>query len=111
VDLSPDGSRIAALTKPTGPVSILSLRDKTTSEIHVKRWTNLHAVHWTADGKGLFVGVGFGPGKLLYLDSAGNANPLWEHASPFLSTPSPDGRHLAIADHTMDRNLWMLEDF
>ena len=110
-DLSPDGSRIAALRRPAGPISILSLRDKTSSEIHVKNRTNLHAIHWAADGKALFVGTGFGPGTLLHVDLSGNANVVWDHASPFLSSPSPDGRHLAIADHTMDRNLWMMEDF
>lgn len=111
VDLSPDGSRIALMMRPTGPISLLSLRDKTTSEIQVKHWTSLHAIHWAADGKGLFVGSGSGPGTLLYVDLLGNAKILWQHASPLLSTPSPDGRYLAIADHTMDRNLWMIENF
>ena len=111
VDLSPDGARIAALTSPAGPISVLSLGHKTIVEIHLKKWTNLHAIHWAADGKGLFVGTGSVPGTLLYVDLLGNAKILWEHASPFLSSPSPDGRHLAIADHTMDRNLWMVENF
>jgi hypothetical protein len=33
------------------------------------------------------------------------------YASPFLSAVSPDGHYLAIADYTMDRNLWMMENF
>jgi Tol biopolymer transport system component len=111
VDLSPDGSRIAALMSPAGPISVVSLGHKTVVEIHVKKWTNLHAIHWAAHGKGLFVGTGSEPETLLYVDLLGNAKILWEHASPLLSSPSPDGRHLAIADHTMDRNLWMMENF
>jgi hypothetical protein len=55
--------------------------------------------------KGLFVGTGSGAGTLLYVDLFGNAKTLWEHLSSLLSSPSPDGRHLAIADHTMDRNF------
>jgi len=69
------------------------------------------AIHWAADGKALFVNTGSGLGTLLYVDLLGNAEILWEHASPVLSSPSPDGRYLAIADHTMDRNLWMMENF
>jgi serine/threonine protein kinase len=111
VDLAPDGEEIAALKHPGGPIYLLSLRSKLMSEIRVKHWTNLRSVRWAADGKGLFVGAGLGPGTLLYVDLAGNASRLWEHASPLLSIASPDGRHLAIADHTMDRNLWMMEDF
>jgi serine/threonine protein kinase len=115
VALSPDGSRIACLMSPVGPISVLSLGDKTIAEIHVKQWTNLHAIHWAADGKGLFLGsgsvIGSGRGTLLYVDLFGNAKILWEHASPLLSSPSPDGRHLAIADHTTDQNLWMMENF
>jgi serine/threonine protein kinase len=111
VDLSPDGSRIAALMSPTGPISVLSLEHETITEIRVKKWTNLHAIHWAANGNALFVGTGSGPGALLYVDLLGNAKMLWEHASPLLSSPSPNGRYLAIADHTMDRNLWIMENF
>ena len=110
-DLSVDGSRIAALKSPTSPISIVNLYDKTTTTIAVKNWSNLRSLRWAADGKGLFVGAGFSPGSLIYIDLAGNANMLWPHASPFRSSPSPDGRHLAVTDHTMDRNLWMIENF
>jgi hypothetical protein len=111
VDLSADGSHIAALKSPTSPISILTLPGKTTTPVAVNDWSNLHSLRWAADGKGLFVGAGFGPGTLLYVDLAGNAMVLWPHASPFRSAPSPDGRHLAISDHTMDRNLWMMDNF
>jgi serine/threonine protein kinase len=111
IDLSPDGRRLAALRNPGGSISVLFLGSGATSEIHVNRWTNLHSVHWAADGKGLFVGAGSVFGTLLHVDLAGHANVLWTHASPLLSTASPDGRYLAIADHTMERNMWMVENF
>jgi DNA-binding winged helix-turn-helix (wHTH) protein len=111
VDLSPDGRRLAALREPDGSISVLALRTGTMSEIQVNGWTNLHAVHWAADGNSLFVGAGLEPGTLLNVDLAGNAHVVWTHVSPLLSTASPDGRYLAIADHTVDRNIWMIENF
>jgi len=76
VDLAPDGSHVAALMSPTGPISVLSLGDETITEIHVKTWTNLHAIRWAANGNALFVGTGSGPGTLLYVDLLGNAKIL-----------------------------------
>jgi serine/threonine protein kinase/DNA-binding winged helix-turn-helix (wHTH) protein len=111
IALSEDGSRIAALKSASSPISIVTVQGQATTQIAVKAWSNLHSLHWAADGKGLFVGAGFGPGTLLYVDLAGNASMLWPHTSPFRSTPSPDGHHLAISDHTMDRNLWTMENF
>ena len=110
LDLSPDGTKIVGLKSPADSIFLLSIRDKTTTKIRVKGWNNLHSVRWDANGKGFIVGSGFGP-DLLYVDVVGNAEGVWEHASPFLSAVSPDGHYLAIADHTMDRNLWMMEHF
>lgn len=111
LDLSPDGRQIAGLKGPADSISVLPLRGGTISKLRVKGWTNLHSVRWAADGKGFLVVSGAEPGILLHVDHAGNARILWEHASPALLAASPDGHHLAIADHTMDRNLWMMENF
>ena len=111
LDLSPDGTKIVGLKSPADSLFLLSIRGKTTRKIRVKGWNNLHSVRWDANGNGFFVGSGFGPANLLYVDLAGNAKVLWEHASPVLSAVSPDGHYLAVADHTMDRNLWMIENF
>ena len=111
LDLSPDGTKIAGLKGPADSISVLPLRGGTTSKLRVKGWTNLHSVRWAADGNGFLVGSGPEPGILLHVDHAGNARVLWEHASPVLLAVSPDGHHLAIADHTMDRNLWMMKNF
>ena len=111
IDLSPDGTKIAGLRSPGDGIFVLSLGPRGGSTLRVKGWTNLHSVRWSADGKGYFVGSGFGPGTLLHVDLAGNAKVLWEHASPLLLAVSPDGHRLAIADNTIDRNLWMMENF
>jgi hypothetical protein len=111
LDLSPDGSRIAAIRGPSSPIYILPLGGRATeAELRVKGWSNLRSLNWAADGKGLFVGAGAG-GTILHVDLRGNATVLQKNA--FLSgvKASPDGRHLAIPEYRHDRNLWMLEDF
>ena len=108
-DLSVDGSRIAALKSPTSPISIVNLYDKTTTTIAVKNWSNLRSLRWAADGKGLFVGAGFSPGKSYLYRSRRKREYALASRVAFSSSPSPDGRHLAVTDHTMDRNWWIRE--
>jgi Tol biopolymer transport system component len=112
LDLSPDGTRIAAIRGPASPIYIVSLRSGAISEVKVKGWRYLSSLNWAADGTGLFVVAGpQSDGTLLYVDFQGRSNVLWKHVLPFSSMASPDGRHLAIPDHTVPRNLWMMEDF
>jgi Tol biopolymer transport system component len=115
LELSPEGTRIAATRSPTGPIYILPLRGKATQEIHVKGWSNLLYVNWTPDGKGLFVSASNQFGKvILHVDFQGNAHVLWESpggSGETTARPSPDGRHLAMSSWTMDGNMWMMEDF
>jgi serine/threonine protein kinase len=112
LDLSPDGTRIAAIRGPASPINILSLGGEATSEVRVMGGRYLSSLNWAADGKGLFVVAGpESDGTLLYVDFGGRSNVLWKHVLPFSSMASPDGRHLAIPDHTVPRNLWMMEDF
>ena len=111
VDLSPDGSRIAAIRGPSGPIYILPLSGRATeAQLRVKGWSNLRSLNWAADGNSLFVGAG-GDGTILHVDLDGNATVLQKNAFLFGVKASPDGRHLAIPEHTMDRNLWLLENF
>jgi serine/threonine protein kinase len=112
LDLSQDGARMAAIRTPAAPISIVSLRGEATREIRVKGWTNLRSLNWAANGMGLFVSAGrMGEATLLYVDLQGNATVLWEHAGVDGAPASPDGRHLAIPSHTIDSNVWMIEDF
>jgi len=111
LDLSPDGTRIAAIRGPLSPIYIFLLRGREPqTELRVKGWSNLRSLNWAADGDSLFVGAG-GDGTILHVDLRGNATVLRKNA--FLSgvKASPDGQRLAIPEHTMDRNLWMLENF
>jgi serine/threonine protein kinase len=110
VDVSPDGTRISAITSPAGPIYIRSLRGGAENQIHVKGWSNLRSLTWAANGNSFFVGTG-GDGTLLHVDFRGNATVLQKDTLSFCVRAAPDGRHLAVAQHTMERNLWMMENF
>ncbi len=116
VDLSPDGTRIAAIRNPAGPIHILSLRGQAPQEIRLKGWKNLLSVSWSADGRGLFVSNGpQGRAVLLHVDLQGNAQVLWRNygdaGDGSGALPSPDGRHLAMLDSATESNIWMMENF
>ena len=114
MDLSPDGTRIAAIRDPRGPIFILSLRGEPTREVRPRGWQNLLSVAWAADGKGLFVFDGpSGKAVLLHMDLEGNAQVLWRSngdAGGSGPLPSPDGRHLALLDSVTESNVWMMEN-
>jgi serine/threonine protein kinase len=117
LDISPDGTQVAAIRDPKGPIELFSLTNhRVVQAIKVKGWSNLRAVNWAADGKGLYVvsvsGNGYArEGKLLYVDLNGNAHELSEHGSVQGLSASPDGRHLAWARPTTSSNIWMMENF
>jgi serine/threonine protein kinase len=112
-ELSPDGTRYAAITSPGGPIYIFSLRGQATEVIKVKGWSNsLQTLYWAADGKGLFViSSSNREGVLLYVDLFGNVHKLRDHVALGDSPVSPDGRHLAFMSQTADRNMWTMENF
>lgn len=115
LDLSPDGSHIAAIRTLAGPIYILSLRGEVVKQFQVKGWSNLLSLIWAADGKGLFITSGIRTGReVLHVDLQGNAHALWENtggSAETLAHPSPDGRHLALDGWTTNGNIWMMENF
>jgi len=47
------------------------------------------------------------------VDLQGNARVLWQQRG-LLETygvPSPDGRHLTMLGHTLNGNVWLIENF
>jgi serine/threonine protein kinase len=114
VGLSPDGTRIAAIRSPEGPIHILSLRGQASHKFTLKGWNNLQSLSWDAEGTGLFVSNGIQRGVvLLHVDLQGNAQVLWKNHGYNSTTalPSPDGRHLAILGSTWEGNMWMMQNF
>lgn len=115
LDLSPDGTRVAATRTAAGPIYILSLDGHILQQVHVKGWSNLESFTWNANGTALFVTAGIRNGKeVLHVDLQGNAHILWESAGGSGDTearPSPDGRHLAFHGWTTSGNMWLMQDF
>jgi DNA-binding winged helix-turn-helix (wHTH) protein/Tol biopolymer transport system component len=58
LDLSPDGTRIAALPSPKGPLQVLHLNGEPTEEIRLKDWHSMHTVNWASNGKTLLLWSG-----------------------------------------------------
>jgi len=113
-DVSPDGTRLAVSGNPKGPIHILSLRGQPAQIIPGQNFKNMGSFFWAADGKGLYVTDTVRGGSVLsYLDLHGNTHVLWENLGGEWTwgLPSPDGRHLAILSSTMNRNMWIMENF
>ncbi len=114
-ELSPDGTRVAVIPSPDGPIYVLSLRGQATRQVHVKGWSNLGWLSWAADGKNLFVFSGNRQERaLLHVDLQGNAHFLWQNPGAYgeaAAVPSPDGRHLAMSGRTLNSNIWIIENF
>jgi Tol biopolymer transport system component len=73
-----------------------------------KTLRNLSGVVWAADGRGWYVSVRDGArGLLLYVDLEGRILArLTESMGPSYAVPSPDGRHVAFMDWTINANVW-----
>jgi serine/threonine protein kinase len=115
--LSPDGSRIAYVTKQ-GQIEMMSLNDRVWHEISLPAsWQQLQTAAWAADGKSLFVTC-WQPDSsdLLQVKLNGKVTRLWHNghsqwqwvANPL---PSPDGKYLALQVRAWDSNVWLLENF
>lgn len=112
--LSPDGTRLVTSRGAEGPIQILSLRRRPTQTVPLKGLNNLRLLGWTWDGNGLFVVSGIKNGTVLqHVDLHGNAHTLWKCGGGQQCdwSPSPDGRHISIADRKMSANFWMMENF
>ena len=74
----------------------------------IKTLRNLSGVVWAADGRGWYVSVlGANRGLLFYVDLKGRVlTNLMESMGPSYAVPSPDGRHVAFTDWTINANVW-----
>src|SRR5262249_51988498 len=68
-DISPDGTRLAAITGPDEPILTLDLAKPETLLIPTAQLHEKELVSWAADGRGLFVTHGVkGGSELVYMD-------------------------------------------
>jgi hypothetical protein len=111
--LSPDATRIVIIQITTGNLYLLNLKTQALQHILVKHWSDLVSLDWTADGTGLFMSSLHAGAVLLHVDLHGNAHVLWERGGGFelWAIPSPDGKHVAMPAHSLNVNVWMMENF
>jgi Tol biopolymer transport system component len=113
-DISPDGTRLAAITGAEDPIRILDLSKRMTVLIPSEQLHEKQEVSWAADGHSLFVTHGVkGGSELVHLDFQGQFQSLWKNSGgyPPRGLPSPDGRQLAIRSSSESSNMWMMENF
>ena len=117
--LSPDGSRIAAVTDSTAPaqIQLLDLKDSTNRILVVRSpRTRILQANWTADGNSL-VASGFEEPNsfIVHIELDGSVHTVFNVGKDhiLLSPPlaSPDGRYLAFNRLTWESNAWLLENF
>jgi len=113
-ELSPDGTHVAFLPSPDGPIEVLSLKGEPSRKISPNGRTTIASIAWTADGRGLFIFSGSNTVMtLIQVDLDGQRHVLWNPRTRLLSAavPSPDGRHLVISQQIISGNIWVIENF
>ena len=113
-EISPDGTRLAAVRGPVGPIqNPLPARPADTGP--AGEGFEKHAVIELGSGRKGAVCLEWHKGgtKLLHVDLQGNSKVLWKSDTGVYNSvrPSPDGRHLAIQASTTNSNMWMMENF
>jgi eukaryotic-like serine/threonine-protein kinase len=120
-NVSPDGSRLAVVqpgeSKYKGRIELLTIRDHAWHEVPVEAgWGDLQSIAWAPDANGFFAASWQLPASfnLLHVTPNGEVKPLLPYGHRQWMTnpmPSPDGKYLAFEAHTLDSNVWMLENF
>jgi Tol biopolymer transport system component len=115
-DLSPDGSQVAMLLPTEGNhIRLLPIAGGAPRDLIVNGWSGFfNGPDWSPDGKGFYVqNLSPRSATLLYVDLNGHASAVWEQKGSVATwgIASPDGRHLAILNNTVDSNVWMIENF
>jgi hypothetical protein len=118
-NVSPDGAHLAlvkaAQQRYNARIELLSLRDGTWRELLVDpRWGALQSVAWAGNG---FFASFWGPPdsyNLLHITLDGATRALLPDGRRQYLTRvlcSPNGKYLAFQAHTIDSNVWILENF
>jgi eukaryotic-like serine/threonine-protein kinase len=112
--LSPQGNLVALPDHDSFPASfrIIDLEHPENHEIEhrLAGISTIASVTWATGRPGWFVAAKLFAGlEILYVDERGSVTSLLETAGDTWSVPSPDGRHLAFVDGSIDSNAWKLQ--
>jgi Tol biopolymer transport system component len=111
--LSTDGSRIAFIDD--AGVHLMRVADGTVERLIAKIPGVPRDVSWSAEGQAVFVDSFVANGwRLVRAALDGRVDVLRQTDGRRLLTnitPSPDGKHLAFGQRTIDSNAWLLENF
>ncbi|MGH9621696.1 MAG: winged helix-turn-helix domain-containing protein [Bryobacteraceae bacterium] len=112
--LSPDGKTVAIPYHDPGKPRIrlvpldAAATGRRETEIAVRAEGTLWGLNWAEDSAGWLAELRkSGDIFLVYLDAGGNARVLRQSAYNTWAVPSPDGKKLAFAGYTADRNIWI----
>jgi Tol biopolymer transport system component/DNA-binding winged helix-turn-helix (wHTH) protein len=114
--LSPDGLQraIVAYSSSQGTIQLRSTSTGKTRDLVVKGWNGLISADWSADGRSLVASWHNHELESALLNVAldGTASVLLHSSNEIWgTTPSPDGRFLAIAEANGTKNVWQIENF
>ena len=113
--ISSDGSHIATASwsQLREQIRILDLQNGTERNLSLPKGWGIMGLSWAADGKALFAGVDATDWPISRIDLDGNTHVLLKRAGAWVGGPhsSPDGRHLAYFQGTVEDNYWLLENF
>ena len=123
--LSPDGKYLV-IAQSLDPykfripaVRILNLAEGTERVIPVPEAGLIMGMDWAADSESVWVSAYRGRGAwgtrsgVLNIDLTGKVSVVYEgiNLELWFAIPSPDGRRLALLEHTQSSNMWLLENF
>lgn len=114
--LSPDGRTLAIARGKFGPgdsrIRLLSLRSASERWLTVPGVSDINALDWDAESKGLWASSSAEKeSMLLHIDLQGNVRVVWRPKNHRVrwAIPSRDGKHLALHVDSVSANVWMLE--
>jgi hypothetical protein len=94
-------------------IDILNLGGKREKIVRVRGFSRFLSIDWGPDGKSWFVGAETAAGcSLLRVFPDGTYSELVNLRGRGMRTygiPSPDGKHLAFLDWTVNRNAWIVD--
>ena len=114
--LSPDGSTIAVVSSDQlrGQLKMIDLTKNQEHTLQLANDSVVSDLAWTADGKALFGMVTQAHrSTIARIDLDGKIHMLLDRGIHELTNPtsSPDGRHLAFSQRTLENNVWLLDNF